>query len=488
MKKSRVTENLTPYAIWKYFEEITQIPRPSKKEEKIRNYLMSFAQTHNLTAKQDKAGNIVICKPASQGMEERPTVVLQSHMDMVCEKNNDVVFDFENDPINIYIDGTRLRAKGTTLGADNGIGVAAELAILTDDTLQHGPLECLFTVDEETGLTGAYNLEENLFTGKFLINLDSEDEGELFIGCAGGIDTTIQYPYQTQEADSSLYFFTLEICGLNGGHSGGDIHKGLANANKLLARYLQTLIDESPLYIADIKAGNLRNAIAREAFVKAAVPFSFKERVRILLNLFVSEIEQEFAGIEEHMQFKLETADGTGQVMTQNCTATLVKALLDCPHGVINMSKEIEGLVETSTNLASVRMHHAQKTIEIVTSQRSAIESEKRAIAQKVHQVFEEAGATVTHGEGYPGWSPNLQSPLLRITQEAYRNLFQKEPKVKAIHAGLECGLFLQKYPGLDMISFGPTLQGVHSPDECIEIPTVELFWQHLIEVLRTIK
>lgn len=487
MNMENKISRLEPTLLWHYFNEITQIPRPSKREEKIVAYIVDFAQRNGLPVKRDPANNLLVTKPATPGLEHLPTVVLQSHMDMVCEKNNDVQFDFNSDAIQTEINGEWLSAKGTTLGADNGVGVATELALLASDTIEHGKLECLFTVDEETGLTGAKALAPDFFTGKILINLDSEEEGYLYVGCAGGIDTIIQFKYDSQPTPEKLFFFRLDVKGLTGGHSGGDIHKGLPNANKLLVRFLQTISAESPLFISEIGGGNLRNAIAREAFVVAGVPFPFKERVRVLLNFFTTDMEELYGAVDPHMRFDLESEVSPSSIIDPVVAGKLIEALAACPHGVIAMSPDIEGLVQTSANMASVKQNKQEGIIEVVTSQRSAIESEKKAVSDQIEAIFTQSGAVVTHGEGYPGWKPNLQSPILQIVRASYLRLFNKQPQVLAIHAGLECGLFLEKYPDLDMVSFGPTMEGVHSPQERLHIPSVPLFWNHLLDVLKNV-
>lgn len=480
-----ITE-LTPKGIFNYFNEICQVPRPSKKEEKILAYIKNFAETHKLEYKQDEIGNIVIYKKATPGYEDRQVVILQSHVDMVCEKNNDVTHNFDEDPIIPVVDGEWLKAKGTTLGADNGIGVATELAILADNTLEHGPLECLFTVDEETGLTGAFNLDDHLLSGSILINLDSEDEGELFIGCSGGIDSVAEFKYNSIDAPKDYFFFKINIKGLTGGHSGGDIHLGLGNANKILIRFLDKVNKKYDMYLSEIHGGNLRNAIPREATATCAIPEEFKHDIRVDFNLFSKEIEDELGVIEPNMNFTLESEAAHQKAIDKDTVNRLIKTLYAVPHGVEAMSQDIPGLVETSTNLASIKMKEGN-IIRIETSQRSSILSARDAMANTVRAAFELGGAKVSFGDGYPGWKPNTNSAILEATKESYIRLFGKEPEVKAIHAGLECGLFLDKYPHLDMVSFGPTMRGVHSPDERLEIKTVEMFWNHLIDVLKHI-
>lgn len=485
--------DLKPEIVWKFFHQVTQVPRPSKKEGKMIQFLESFAKEYHIALKKDKAGNILMSKPATPGMEDRPVIVLQSHMDMVCEKNNDTQHDFDNDPIETIVDGNWLRAKGTTLGADNGIGVAAELALLASDDIEHGPIECLFTVDEETGLTGAKALEKGFMTGEILLNLDSEDEGEIFMGCAGGKDTQAVFDYEPYPADPQQLYFRIDVKGLNGGHSGGEIHKGLGNANKILVRFLYLLNEEVDFTLSSINGGNLRNAIAREAHCIIGIQPEDKERVRILLNHFTADIENELKHVDPNVKISMESTERPEVCLSYEDMMKVIYALHACPHGVIGMSHDIPGLVETSTNLASVKMEtknivKGENTkIVVGTSQRSSIESCKIAVANQVASVFKLAGATVTQGDGYPGWAPNPDSKILKIAQESYKRLFNKEAKIMAIHAGLECGLFLEKYPQLDMISFGPTLRDVHSPNERIQIDTVELWWKHLLDILKSI-
>ncbi len=478
--------DLQPGIVWKYFQEVTNVPRPSKKEGKIIRYLEKFASEHGLSIKKDAVNNVLISKPATTGFEHLPTVVLQSHLDMVCEKNNDVVFDFENDPIETIVDGEWLRANGTTLGADNGIGIAAQLAILASNDIEHGKVECLFTVDEETGLTGAMALEEGFMTGKILLNLDSEDEGEIFIGCAGGKGTVATFTYEPVPAPTAMQYVRIVVSGLRGGHSGCDIHAGLGNANKILARFLYLVKKDYCFTLASIGGGNLHNAIAREAFAVIGVEEAAREDIRILLNRFTADIEKELKHADPNVRITMETVDAPETCFCDKFADRLINALLACPHGVKAMSRDIEGLVETSTNLASVKMAD-NHTVVVGTSQRSSIESAKHAIADQVAAVFLLAGAEVKHGEGYPGWAPNPNSKVLKAAQETYRKLFHKEPKVKAIHAGLECGLFLEKYPYLDMISFGPTMCDVHSPNERLKINTVGLWWDHLLALFKNL-
>ncbi|MBQ8423373.1 MAG: aminoacyl-histidine dipeptidase [Coprobacter sp.] len=477
-------KDLKPQLIWRYFDEITQVPRPSKKEEKIRAYLLDFAAKHHLAVKTDATGNVLITKPATSGCNDTPAVVLQAHMDMVCEKNSDVAHDFDTDAIDTYIDGEWVKARGTTLGADNGIGMAAALAVLASDDLKHPAVEALFTVDEETGLTGAFGMQDGFISGKYLINLDSEDESEIFVGCAGGIDTTCTFTYTTQPIPDGHIALKVAVARLLGGHSGGDIHEGRGNANKILARFLCRCLKKYDLRLCAIDGGNLRNAIPREAWAVITVPVADKENVRVDLNLYQSVVEAELAGVDPDVTLSLSSCDMPACCIDTTTATALLRALYACPHGVMGMSRDIPGLVETSTNLASVKMKD-DNTIVVATSQRSSTESLKHDIAAQVEHLFAMAGAVPSHGDGYPGWKPNLKSEILDIAVKAHEELFGTKPAVKAIHAGLECGLFLEKNPGLDMISFGPTMRGVHSPDEKLHIPAVAKFWDHLVLILQ---
>lgn len=478
--------SLEPRIVWEQFDAITRVPRPSKKEGRIIAFLVDFAKTNQLEYKKDAVGNVVIRKPATPGFEQRPTVILQSHMDMVCEKNSDVEFDFEHDAIRTRIDGEWVRAEGTTLGADCGIGMAAALAVLIDPSVEHGPVEALFTVDEETGLTGAFELGEEMLTGKYLINLDSEDEGELFIGCAGGIDTIATFRYTTEEAPKNYTFFRLDVSDLLGGHSGDDINKGRVNSNKTVARLLWDGMQSFELKLCYFCGGNLRNAIPREAYAIFGVPTKYKSEFIKRYELFAADLETEFRFREPNFKITLNEMPAVDRVLDARTQFALVYSLVGVANGVIAMSFAVPGLVETSTNLASVKFEGDDRIV-VTSSQRSSVESAKTYVMQMVESVFALAGADVAHTDGYPGWAPNPQSKLLEVSVDAYKRLFSTEPKVRAIHAGLECGLFLEKYPDLEMVSFGPTLRGVHSPDERLEIATVPKFWDLLLEVLRKI-
>lgn len=475
-----------PEEVFQYFLEISKIPRPSKKEGKIISFIEEFARKHELELKKDDAGNILIKKTATPGFENRQPVVLQSHMDMVCEKNSDVNHDFTTDPIQTYIDGEWLKAKGTTLGADDGIGIAAQLAILASSTIQHGPIECLFTVDEETGLTGAFEMKSGFFDSKILINLDSEDEGELFIGCAGGIDTVATFAYEPTKVPSDSVAMKLIVKGLQGGHSGDDIDKHRGNSIKLINRFLWKGTNLFDLRLSHLDGGNLRNAIPREAFAIFTVHKDDKARLILEFESIRNDIYNEWHDAEPNLEITIDDAPLPEFVIDEPTQYDLLNALYACPHGVMAMSRQLKGLVETSTNLASVKFIQDNQIL-VTTSQRSALKSAKYDVSNMVESVFRLANANTQHGEGYPGWAPNTNSKILEITQNSYKKLFGVTPIVRAIHAGLECGLFLEKYPYLDMISFGPTIKGAHSPDERLNIPSTQKFWELLLDVLKNI-
>lgn len=475
---------MEPAEVFACFAEINKIPRPSKKEEKMIGFLKNYGEKLGLETKVDEVGNVIIRKPATKGYENRETTIIQSHMDMVCEKDSHVEIDFLNDPIQTEIVGEWLTAKGTTLGADDGIGDAMELAILKDNTIEHGPIECVFTRDEETQLTGASGMKPGFMTGKYLLNLDSENEGEIFISCAGGASTRAVFNLKMEEAPEGYYFFKVGIKGLTGGHSGDDIEKKRANANKLLVRFLYNEMKKYDLRIADIQSGGLHNAIPREGWAVCAVPMKEKENIRIDANVYASEIEEEYSVTEKTVSFHVESAEAA-DVIEKSIADKMILSLQAVDNGVYAMSQELDWLVETSTNLASIRKNG--NTVDIVTSQRSNIGSARKNMSATVSAAFELAGAEVSTSDGYPGWKLDPNSPLLKITVDSYKRLFNKEPKVLAIHAGLECGLFSEKYPHIDMVSFGPTLRGVHSPDEKLLIPTVKMVWDLLLEVLKNI-
>ena len=478
---------MEPKAVFDIFAQINQVPRPSKHEEKISQWLQDFAASHGIECMADEAMNVIMRVPATPGYEDHEGVILQAHMDMVCEKNGDVQHDFMTDPIQTYVDGEYLKAKGTTLGADDGIGISMALAAITDPNLQHPAIECLFTVDEETGLTGAMKLQDGVLHHKRLINIDSEDDGQIFIGCAGGIDTLAKMHYESTkiEIPESKIAIRLSVSGLMGGHSGDDINKGRANANQLLVWFLARIWPQTELQLSSINGGNLRNAIAREAEAVIAIPMAYKEQIRIEWNHFVAQMEGVFGEVEKDMRLELETTDMPETFIPAEKAYRLIMALCECPHGMIAMSKEMPGLVETSTNLASIKMKDGY--IEVNTSQRSSKEPSKHHLKWAVEQALSLACDEVTHGDGYPGWAPNPDSPLLEVIKQAYIDLFKSEPQVLAIHAGLECGLFLEKYPYLDMVSIGPQMYGVHSPQERLSIPSTERCYRWLCQTLKAL-
>ncbi len=479
--------------VFDIFAEICKVPRPSKHEEQISQWLQSFAKEHGIECVADEAMNVIMRVPATAGYEDHEGVILQAHMDMVAEKDGNVEHDFLKDPIETYIDGDWLKAKGTTLGADDGIGISMALAIITDPELQHPAIECLFTVDEETGLTGAMKLQDGMLRSKRLINIDSEDDGQIFIGCAGGIDTLAKMHYESEslEAKGESLAIRLSVSGLMGGHSGDDINKGRANANQLLVWFLARIWPQTEIRLASIQGGNLRNAIAREAEAILVIPFAYKEQIRVEWNRYVAQMENVFGEVEKEMRLELETTDMPKTFIPAEKACRLIMALCECPHGMIAMSSEMPGLVETSTNLASIKMKQSclegakkEGYIEINTSQRSSKETSKHHLKWVVEQALSMACDEVTHGDGYPGWNPNPHSALLEVVKKAYVDLFKTEPKVLAIHAGLECGLFLEKYPYLDMVSVGPQMYGVHSPQERLSISSTERCYQWLCQTL----
>ncbi len=477
---------MKPGKVWSYFEEISKIPRLSKNEGRIRAYMLDFAKKHNLEAREDSVGNILIIREAAAGKEKVKTVVLQSHLDMVGEKNASHPHNWDEDPIIPVIDGKWVTASGTTLGADDGIGIAAQMAVLTDPSLQCGRIECLFTVDEESGMTGAINLKPDFFTGRILLNLDSEDEGILFIGCAGGIDTQAILPFTPVKVTAGHKAMNLSVTGLHGGHSGDEIHKGYGNSIKIITRLLQDLEKKYSINISSFTGGNLRNAIPREAFVRVTFNPAHEEQILADTASYNRIVRDEYGSLEPDMKVAAMPADVPEMVIDPHTQHRLLSALTIVPHGALAWSKDIPDLVETSSNLATIRLT-GDNMIHVVTTQRSSSEEAKHYASMKAEASFDLAGAKVTHSDGYPGWKPNMNSDILRLMIDSYRKLFGKVPQVKAIHAGLECGLILEKYKGIDMISFGPTIRGAHTPEERIEIETVQMFWDLLIDVLRHI-
>ena len=478
--------DLKPQCVFEQFAKVNKIPRPSKHEEKMIEFLKDFGNELKLETVIDKTGNVIIRKPASKGYENRKILILQSHMDMVCDKLVDKEIDFTTDPIETYVEGEWLKADGTTLGADDGIGCAMQMAVLADNTLEHGPIECVFTRDEETGLTGAHGMEAGFMTGDLLVNLDSEDEGQFFISCAGGVTTNATFKFTKENAPEGYFFMKLSLKGLHGGHSGDDINKKFANGIKLLTRFIYMTSEKYDLRLASFNSGRMHNAIPRDGVVVFAVPSEAKEDVRIALNVFAKEVEDEFHVTESDIQFNLESTDAE-PVMPQSTSRNLILALQAVDNGPYAMCQDeaLAWMVETSSNIASVTT--SDNEVKIVASQRSNVMSNLTNMGNTVKAAFQLAGAEVTQGDRYPAWKMNPNSQLTEIVVETYKKLFGKEPKVIGIHAGLECGLFSEKYPHLDMVSMGPTLRGVHSPDERLLIPTVQMIWDHLLEIMKNI-
>ena len=477
--------NLEPKALWNNFYLLTQVPRPSKHEDAIQAFMMKFGEDLGLETKKDEVGNVIIKKPASPGMEGRKGVILQAHLDMVPQKNSSTDHNFETDPIDTYIDGDWVKARETTLGADNGIGAAAAMAILEDKTLLHGPIEALFTSDEETGMTGANGLIPGLLDGDILMNLDSEDEGDLYIGCAGGVDTVGVFNYTEDELIPNAASFKISIVGLKGGHSGLDIHLGRGNANKIMNSLLMDATDKFGLRLASINGGSLRNAIPRESFSVLVVPDTNKEAFKEFAASYEKDAQAAFKDADPGLQIEVEPAGVPPHLIDQKTTQALYNAVHKCPNGVIAFDKNMPDVVETSTNLAVVKSDKG--TIEMASLQRSAIDADKDKIAKAIYDVFTEAGANAENSGDYPGWKPNVDSPILSEMKEVYYKKFGKVPAVKIIHAGLECGILGSAYPHWDMISFGPTIRNPHSPNEMVNIPTVAIFWEYLLETLKNI-
>ena len=478
---------LKPSVVFEQFAKINQIPRPSKREEKMIEYLKSWGESHGLDTKVDETGNVIIRKPATKGMENRKTVILQSHMDMVCDKLVDYEIDFDNDPIKTYIDGEWLTAEGTTLGADDGIGCAMELALLASEDIEHGPIECVFTRDEETGLTGAEGMKAGFMTGDYLINLDSEDEGEIFVSCAGGRNTTAKFTFQREAAPAGSFFMRAQLKGLVGGHSGDDINKQRANAIKLLGRFLFAEMQKyEGIRLAQFNSGKMHNAIPRDGMFVIAVPNAVKENIKADWNIFASDVEEEFHVTDTQMVWTMESTDAE-PVIEQQVACRFVYAIQAVDNGIyaICQDEALGGMVETSSNIASI--HSSEDSIEILSSQRSNVMSNLDNMCATIRAAFQLAGAEATSGDGYPAWKMKANSELQKIVRESYVKLFGKEPVVRGIHAGLECGLFSERYPQLDMVSFGPTLRYVHTPDERLLIPTVQMVWDHLLDVLKNI-
>jgi dipeptidase D len=476
---------LQPAAIWKNFQDLCNIPRPSKKEAKVIEFVIDFAKKHNLVYKSDSTGNVMISKPATIGMENRPTVVLQAHLDMVPQKNASTIHDFEKDPIQPVIDGDWVRAKGTTLGADNGIGVSAILALFESDNNPHGPLEALFTIDEETGMAGAFGLNHDFISGKILFNLDSEDEKELIIGCAGGMNTTATFDFKHEPVKGDVAAFKLSLTGLKGGHSGVDIHLGRGNSNKLLNRFMWNADHFFEMRLCSIDGGNLRNAIPRESFAIVTVPVQNEDDFVSSVSSFLEMYREELASVEPDIEFKAEKVAIPKNWIDKNNQERLLDSLYALPNGVIRMIPEMPDVVETSTNLAIVKSDDSK--IQVMCLLRSSVDSAKKDLGNMIESIFDMAHAKTIHDGDYPGWKPNIGSPVLSNLNNIYKNMNGKEPEIKVIHAGLECGIIGDVFPGMDMVSFGPTIRHPHSPDEKVHIGSVERFWNFLLESLKGI-
>lgn len=478
-------KNLNPERVWKHFYSLCQIPHPSKKESQIVEFVKKFGEGLGLETIVDKVGNVIIRKPATPGMENRKGIVFQGHLDMVPQKNSDTKHDFEKDPIEAYVDGEWVKAKGTTLGADNGMGCAAAMAVLEAKDLVHGPIEALFTVDEETGMTGANSLQPGILNGDILMNLDSEDEGELYVGCAGGVDVNVKMNYKQIDTPASYCAYKLSITGLKGGHSGMDINIGRANSNKLLFRFLNHCIYHFDFKLGEVLGGSLRNAIPRESFATVIVlqnqATKFEEDVKRFLEIYKSE----FSATEPDMKMIAEKVETPRKVMDDDAKLKIIKATFACPHGVERMSDAMPGLVETSNNLAIIKCIDGVYTVNCLT--RSSVDSAKEGAMYKIGTIFDLIGAEVSFDGAYPGWKPNMESPILKTMQKTYNDLYGKTPEIKAIHAGLECGILGAVYPNWDMISFGPTIRFPHSPDEKVNIKSVQKFWDFIVATLKNV-
>lgn len=483
---STTIKDLQPKAIWENFYKLTQVPRPSNHEEKARKFMLEWAKENHIEAFMDEAGNIIMRKGATPGMENRKGVILQGHLDMVPQKNEDTVHDFQNDPIQTYIDGEWVRAKGTTLGADNGMGVAAGMAILTSTDIPHGPVEVLITATEETGMDGANGLKPGLLNGDILLNLDSETEGELYVGCAGGIDFSASFQYKEEAVPAGMTAFRLAIKGLKGGHSGMDINLGRGNSNKLLFRFLKTYAKDLGLRIANILGGSLRNAIPRESFATVVLPAENAEKLQAAVKEAEAIFQAELSAKEPTLSVSAEATEMPAFIIDNCSQFRITNAILACPNGPVRMIDSMPGTVETSNNLAIVQSKDGKIIVKSLL--RSSVETAKDALAQSIRAVFELAEADEINFEGgYPGWKPNPDSAILNEMQEIYEKMYGTRPAIMAIHAGLECGILGSKYPNWDMISFGPTLCSPHSPDERVNIPSVVKFWDYLKETLKNI-
>ncbi len=480
-----VVENLKPKLLWKHFDEICKIPHCSKHEEKIIYYVLKFAKEQGLESKTDNAGNVVIKKSATKGMEKKPTIILQGHMDMVCEKNSDVKHDFSKDPLKLNLKGDILTANGTTLGADNGIGVATALAILEDKTLKHGAIEALFTVDEETGLTGAFALDSDMLSGRIMLNLDSEDFGVITVGCAGGGDTQIEQPIKAQSSPNNYEPVSIKISGLRGGHSGVDVHEQRGNAIKILARLLWKAQNNYDFYLREIKGGDKHNAIPREAYATVMISPNDRKDFEQCIIKEEKDISEEIKPIDPNLKVKIQNTESFNMVLNKESQEKLINLLHGLPHGVDKMSYDIPGLVETSTNLATVSLKENNAVIGL--SSRSSIMSSLQDFRDRIRAIAELSGARISEGNCYPGWKPNLNSKILSVSKKILEDMYGEKPVVEAIHAGLECGIIGEKFPGMDMISIGPTIKYPHSPEEQVHVSTVDKFYKYVLKILEEV-
>ena len=480
---SQDIRNIEPQTVWNHFADLNAVPRPSKKEERVIQFMVDFGKSLNLDTSVDKVGNIIIKKPATSGMEDRKAIVMQGHVDMVHQKNADTNFNFEKEGINMFVDGDWVKAKGTTLGADNGLGVAAIMAVLSSTDIHHPAIEALFTIDEETGMTGAMGLEANVLSGEILLNLDTEEDDEIGIGCAGGVDVTATASYTSEPIPENTKAFKIAVTGLNGGHSGMDIIKGLGNANKIMNRLLFDGYEKYGLRISSINGGSLRNAIPRESFATVVIDNasenSFLEESAILID----KIKNEFASLEQNLTIEITETETPANILDTLSQSNLIKATYATLNGVYRMSPDVEGLVETSNNVAKITVENRE--IKILCLTRSSSESNKWDLANAIRSAFELACFTVDFSGSYPGWLPNMNSSILKVVENTYINLFKEQPNVAACHAGLECGILGKNYPEMEMISFGPNIKGAHSPDERAQISSTQKFWKLLLEVLK---
>lgn len=476
---------LSPTSLWNHFSDLNAVPRPSKKEERVIQFMVDFGKSLHLETFVDSVGNVIIKKPATQGLENRKTVVMQSHLDMVHQKNSDTQFDFDSEGIKMVIENDWVTASGTTLGADNGLGVAAIMAVLSSTDIPHPSIEALFTIDEETGMTGAMGLKGGILDGEILLNLDTEEDDEIDMGCAGGVDVTATRIYKEEPVSENTTAYKIAITGLNGGHSGMDIHKGLGNANKIMNRLLYAGSEHFGLRISDINGGSLRNAIPRESFATIVIDSISKEPFLFEIDVLIESIKSEFKTTEPNLSIEIVATETPNKVMELSDQEGLVKSVYGALNGVYKMSADMEDLVETSNNIARITVNNGDITIACLT--RSSSESSKYDLANSLKSTFELAGFNVEFSGSYPGWQPNVNSEILKVLTSLYEELFKEKPNVVACHAGLECGILGQNYPEMDMVSFGPTIRGAHSPDERVNISSVQKFWKFLLEILKNI-